>query len=634
MTVFRTSLIAVIFAAVASAALGRSDSGMATAPPRQLGVPSTEQPPAVSTDDLQDSDRNIDSKPADRSSDDEAPDVSTDGLLDDNEDLPAKAPPPRSKSSVPVSIEPAAPIIPKPEKVETSTLGAVDSGDAGLLDQSNGGFSVNMWNGSSREDVEALLSSVPLASPDSAVRSLARRVILSRADAPPGAFKRSLVAIRIEKLLGAGLIDDAGALAASTEAKGDADLARVQANALLLAGRTKDICGDKTAARLSESDLFWLQLRAYCAADSGDTATVELTRGVIDAQGQADTAYNILVEDVLTGGKKLPGKIVKPTALHAYLLRKAGFPISGDVLAHARNAGDVLAMRDPHNSPAAHLSAAEHLLNTGAVSTSDLKAIVDAQVIPADQIANAAAAAQKLSFLKAQALLRRAAQLESRPASKAALVHQALMLGDKAGFFEISADIQADAASAIKANGPAQSEGPLIGWALLIADKPAAASPWLGDNDVAKAVFGLVTDRDDTAQPALSSIATRMATETDKAQSPSRPMEALLLGLYDALGKTLPADAKAEALAIRAQHMPGRRPDDSAMQKMLAASASPERKGEAILRILDIVGAKGPGDLAPDITVEIVRTLRAMGIKDAATAFAIHALLLYRPGTA
>src|SRR6185437_1065198 len=206
----------------------------------------------------------------------------------------------------------------------------VDSGDAGLLDQSNGGFSVNMWNGSSREDVEALLSSVPLASPDSAVRSLARRVILSRADAPPGAFKRSLVAIRIEKLLGAGLIDDAGALAASTEAKGDADLARVQANALLLAGRTKDICGEKTAARLSESDLFWLQLRAYCAADSGDTATVELTRGVIDAQGQADTAYNILVEDVLTGGKKLPGKIVKPTALHAYLLRKAGFPISGD----------------------------------------------------------------------------------------------------------------------------------------------------------------------------------------------------------------------------------------------------------------------------------------------------------------
>jgi len=236
--------------------------------------------------------------------------------------------------------------------------------------------------------------------------------------------------------------------------------------------------------------------------------------------------------------------------------------------------------------------------------------------------------------LKAQALLRRAAQLESRPASKAALVHQALMLGDKAGFFEISADIQADAASTIKANGPAQSEGPLIGWALLIADKPAAASPWLGDNDVAKAVFGLVTDRDDTAQAALSSIATRMATETDKAQSPSRPMEALLLGLYDALGKTLPADAKAEALAIRAQHMPGRRPDDSAMQKMLAASASPERKGEAILRILDIVGAKGPGDLAPDITVEIVRTLRAMGIKDAATAFAIHALLLYRPGTA
>lgn len=634
MTVFRTSLIALVFAALASAALGQSDDGRATAPPRQLGVPSAEQPPAVSTDDLQDNDRDADSKPATQPRDDEPPDVSTEGLLDDNEDLPAKAPPPRSRSSEPVAIEPAAPIIPKPEKVETSTLGAVDSGDAGLLDQSNGGLEANMWNGSSRDDVEALLSKAPLASSDSAVRSLARRVVLSRADAPPGAFKRSLVAIRIEKLLGAGLIDDAGALAASTDVKDDADLARAQANALLLAGRTKDICGDKTAMRLSESDIFWLQLRAYCAAVSGDTATVELTRGVIDAQGQTDTAYNILVEDVLTSGKKPPGKIAKPTALHVYLLRKAGFPISGDVLAHARNAGDVLAMRDPHNSPEARLSAAEHLLNTGAVSISDLKTIADAQVIPADQIANAATAAQKSSFLKAQALLRRAAQLESRPASKAALVHQALLLGDKVGFFEIAADLQADAASTIKGNGLAQSEGPLIGWALLIADKPMAAGPWLGDNDVAQAVLGLATGKDDTAQAALSSIATRMVKETDKAQSASRPMEALLLGLYDALGKTLPADAKAEALAIRAQHMPGRRPDDSAMQKMLAASASPERKGEAILRILDIVGAKGPGDLAPDITVEIVRTLQAMGLKDAAKAFAIHALLLYRPGTA
>jgi hypothetical protein len=146
--------------------------------------------------------------------------------------------------------------------------------------------------------------------------------------------------------------------------------------------------------------------------------------------------------------------------------------------------------------------------------------------------------------------------------------------------------------------------------------------------------MGLATGKDDTAQAALSSIATRMAKDGDKSQSASRPMEALLIGLYDAMGRTLPADAKSEASALRAQHLPGRRPDEAVMQKMLLAAATPERKGEAILRILDIVGPKGPGDLAPDITIEIVRALGAMNIKDPAKSMAIHALMLYRPGSA
>jgi hypothetical protein len=362
-------------------------------------------------------------------------------------------------------------------------------------------------------------------------------------------------------------------------------------------------------------------------------STADMTRGVIDAQGLTDPAYDILLADVLTGTKKAPGKIAKPTAIHFFLLRKAGLSIGADVASRGGNAANVLAMRDSSNTPEVRLSAAEHLLKTGAGRTAELRAIVDAQNIPSDQSANALTVAPKLSFLKAQALLRRAAQLESLPAAKVALVHEALMLGDKAGLFEVAANLQSDLAASIKAEGVAQNEGPLIGWALLIAGKPAVAAPWLGNNDVARAVLGFAVGKDDTAQAALSDIAMRMTSETDKTQNVSRPMEALLLGAYDALGHTLPADAKAEASAIRAQHLPGRRPDEAVMQKMLLAAAATDRKGEAMLRILDIVGPKGPGDLAPDVTIELVRALHEMGVKDAARAFALHALLLYRPGT-
>lgn len=630
----RISVASLALALVAFGALAQSEDDRATAPPRQLGVPSMEQAPDAPSEGLtDDQEPSPTEKPSARRSDEEPPDVSTDGLLDDNEDVPAKTPAAKPNFLPPVSAEPMAPIIPKPEKVEVNTLGTIDGSVVGLLDSRNGGFESNMWSGSSRDEIERLLTKAPLASPDSAVRSLTRRVVLSRAEAPPGSFKRSLVTIRIEKLLGAGMVDDAGALAAAAEVKDDADFARVRANALLYSGRDKDVCGEKTSARLSESDLFWLQLRIYCAAVSGDTATADITRNVVDAQGQTDAAFNVLLENVLTSAKRPTGKIAKPTAMHVFLLRKASMSIPPEVSAPLGVAASVLTMRDTHNLPETRLSAAERVVKAGAARIAELKAVVDAQNIPANELADALAAAPKLSFLKAQVALRRAAQLETRPAAKAALIHEALVLGDKAGLFEIAADLQAEAAATLKTDGISQNQKPLIGWALLIAGKSAAAAPWLGDNDVARAVLGLALGKDDMAQAALSNIATRLTTGTDKAYSAARPMEALLLGSYDALGYALPADAKAEALAIRAQRLPGRRPDDATMQKLLQAAAVADRKGEAILRILEILGPKGPGDLAPDVTLEVVRALEEMGVKDAAHAIALHALLLYRPGT-
>jgi hypothetical protein len=614
MTISRISLGVLAAALVALGARAQTgDSDHATAPPRTLGQPlppvePSNEPPAPQPDQ----------PPA---TSDGGQDVDTSGL---KSDVPEPAP--GSKAAPPDAQPLPLPEPPKPT-VQVETLGTVEGPAEGLLDPSNGGMDQNIWTGSGRADIETLLPHIPLASSDSAVKSLSRRLILTKADAPAGAIKRAIVTIRIEKLLDAGLTDEAGALAASASVRGDSDFAQVQANAVLSAGRAADACGDATAARMNQDSQFWLELRAYCAAQAGDTATADLTRGILDAKGLSDPAYNVLVDDVLTKAKKPPPPIAKPTALHLFLLRKAGLPIPADVAKHLGVGASLLVLRDPHAPPADRLAAAERVVKAGAATTAELKAVLDAQTIAPGTQANVG----KMPFLLAQATLRRAALLESRPAVKAELVHQALLIGDKAALFEISAHLQTDAVEKVDPNTVSPDKRPLIGWALLMAGKHDAARHWLGEGDTARAVEALVGNQD-VALSDLSSIAVT-ATGVDKAQDPSRGFDALVLGVYDVLGRAMPPDAKGAASAVEGRRWPGRRPDDAAMRTILDAASAPERKGEALLRMLEFIGPNGPRDLAPDVTVEFLRALQDMGLKDSARALAIHALLLYRPGT-
>src|SRR6185312_4256987 len=282
------------------------------------------------------------------------------GQTEDERKRSAKPSKPQpGKQPAEVESAPLAPPEPPKPEVQVQTLGTVEGPAEGLIDQSNGGLGENMWTGASRADIEALLPKLPLASSDSAVRALAKRLILTRAEAPSGTIKRALLTIRIEKLMAAGLIDEAAALAAGGTVRDDPDFARVQAEAILSAARANDACGGATAARLSEGGQFWLQLRAYCAAASGDSATAEITRNVLDAQLMGDAAYTILSEDALTATKKSPGTIAKPTAMHLFLLRKAGMPVPPDAAKKLGLGASLLVMRDKQAKPDARLAAAE-----------------------------------------------------------------------------------------------------------------------------------------------------------------------------------------------------------------------------------------------------------------------------------
>jgi hypothetical protein len=211
--------------------------------------------------------------------------------------------------------------------VTVGALNVLDGDPVGLLDASNGGYAVDMWVDSPRGDLERLLDGIPIGSNDGTIRDIARRLLLTRSQSPVGAGKRALVSIRVERLLDAGMIGDAAALALQAQLPNDADFARVKANAILLNNDAANACGDATAARLTGDEVFWIELRAYCFAAAGDTAQVDLIDQVLAAQGKTDANYEMLRDDAVQHLNYMPGLISNATALHVFLLKQAGLPV-------------------------------------------------------------------------------------------------------------------------------------------------------------------------------------------------------------------------------------------------------------------------------------------------------------------
>jgi hypothetical protein len=523
-------------------------------------------------------------------------------------------------------------------------LGAPEGAPAGLLDSQNGGLGTDIWTGSSREEIDALLARLPVASPVYSERELARRLLLTIADAPVGAAPHAFLTVRLQALLKAGFVLEASILAANARVADDPEFARVAADAILYSGHANAVCSDATAARLQNSDRFWMELRAYCYAIGGDSAALDLTRSVMAAQNADDKAFDILLADAMTHKAVDPGPIPNPTSLHFFLGRQAGLPVSVGFAKQLGMPALVVAMDEPRNSPEDRATAAELVLRAGALPTAHLIAVANAQTFTAEQLATPKPAAASLPFFLGQALLRQAAAQADANNAKVSLVTAALSHGVKADLLEVAAGLQADIAVAVEPQAAMPTQADLMSRALMLDGRPEGAARWSAgfdlqaDADRARAAalrieLNLVAPTAARAADAQSALAWFAQQGIAKAPQ-DQAFAALAFGLYDALGEPLPPDAKAAWSTLSATNWPGRRPSAETSAHLAAAVQQADRKGEALLLILSAIGADGPGDLAPDVTAGFVRTLVQEGVPDAARLLAIDALLLYKPAPA
>jgi hypothetical protein len=547
--------------------------------------------------------------------------------------LPEAPKPVKARSqSVPPPVSPAtsvAPLaaprvvtsLPRPvEKVDVGMLGTAEGATVGLLEGAHG-LGDDLWSGSERARVVQLLAAGTLVSSDPPMRELSRRIFLTKAQAPGGPSKHTTITLRIKELLKAGLIEEAGALAAQATLTNDPEFSRMQADALLYAGRSEDVCSNRTAARLSSGEPYWVELRAYCAAVSGDTALVDLTLAVLNAGG-GDKAFEVLFDDVLKGEKKSPPAVDRPTALHVYLLRKAGLPVPGWVAAPGGTPENLYVMRDSRNPLPVRIAAAERIVATGAASASELKALADSENFPLSEFADAAVKASTLPFFAGQALLRSAAKV-ARQDQKAQLVHEALELGEKYGLLPLAAALQSDNLMTLVPSRV--SYAPQFVRALVLSGNPVAATRWQVTGPLQTSVMLLTGDG-----RSYQAMATYTNELSGKGFVADGDAKALVLEIADALGRLSP-DLALKAAGVLGQPWSGRRPDATAMREINEAAMTHGRKGEALLLIMEKIRNIGWKHMAPDTSAQLIRLVAALGQKNMAEGFACEALMLYEP---
>src|SRR5438552_696035 len=90
-------------------------------------------------------------------------------------------------------------------------------------------------------------------------------------------------------------------------------------------------CSDITAHRLESAEPFWVELRAFCYAVTGDTSTLDLTRAVIMEQGIADPAFITLLDGMVSGKPVAPGTLRFPDSLHVVMMARLKLPMTAEI---------------------------------------------------------------------------------------------------------------------------------------------------------------------------------------------------------------------------------------------------------------------------------------------------------------
>ena len=370
--------------------------------------------------------------------------------------------------------------------IEVGALDAIDPDAAGVLLPGVMRFPGDLWSGSRRARVEALLPRLPVAAPSAAMRRLALALLTSPATPPAGQGEPgALVLSRAERLTAMGARDAAVSLLQAAGPPGGADaIARIRNDGWLSALDYGSAC-ERILGKAGPSDSYWRRVRVLCQAHAGllEAATLGL-----ELLFETDMSPDLAFDDAIYAMAGLAEPVVDaradPTPLRVAAWRLAQLPIP--VAAVTRASPDVLTaiVGARESLPGTRLMAAERAEATGALTVEALRDLYREMAFSPEEHADALAQVETLEPALGRALMLQAIEAQTAPALRAELLAAALSLAEAQGAYGTAARALAHLVRTV----PPQPEH---GWFSGAAGRALAAA---GDRDAAAGWYALASD--------------------------------------------------------------------------------------------------------------------------------------------
>ena len=539
--------------------------------------------------------------------------------------------------------EDEAPVVPAPGSaesgIEVGALDAIDPDAAGVLLPGVEPFPADVWSGSRRSRIEALLPRLPVAAPSLAMRRLALALLTSPAEPPAGRGEAgALVLSRAGRLTAMGARDAAIALLEAAGPPGGADvIARIRNDRLLSALDYAAAC-ERVLGKAGPGGGYWRRVRILCQARAGliEAATLGLEL-LLETDASLDQAFDDTIYAMAGLAEPVVDARADPTPLHVAAWHLAQLPIL--VEAVARAAPDVLPaiLGAAESLPGTRLMAAERAEATGALTVEALRGLYREMAFSPEEHADALAQVETLEPPLGRSLMLQAVEAQTAPALRAELLAAAFFLAEAQGAYGTAARALAHLVRTVP---PA----PEHVWFSGAAGRALMAA---GDQDGAAAWYALASEeapRDAEAARAAVRLWPLMLLSREEAYLKTAPFETWL-ALRAEEGERNVALARANWLVILVDALGGRI-DPEVWDRLLAegrpmATQAPApalahglrmaaeggQLGETVLMALLLLGDGGPAAAGLATVGPVVSSLVSAGLREEARAIALEAAL-------